>query len=173
MSCTMALNSKATRSGPLRSGLRQRPNEFYDGSEYVWIAENIALPLELSRQSTRSVSGRSWAQMPQVAFACLLLDSMPGRASVGTIVFAHSLAAGRYSLSKRSTWRSVVLIHGPFGYEPNTLTTAPIWCKCNSPSAAGHVQISCLAMLGNCVPIPKDPNSRIPPRPGIELGSSA
>ena len=122
----MALNSKATRSGPLHNGLRQRPDELYNGSEFYSnpkraaavcgrgqmsstmalkcrIAENIALPLELSRQSTRSVSGRSWAQMPQVAFACLFLDSIPGRASIGAIIFVHSLAAGRCSLSKRST----------------------------------------------------------------------
>jgi len=31
MSSTMALNSAATRIGPLRNGWRQRPDEFYKG----------------------------------------------------------------------------------------------------------------------------------------------
>jgi len=41
--------------------------------------------------------------VPQMTFACLFLDSIPGRASIGAIVFVHSLAAGRCSLSQCST----------------------------------------------------------------------
>jgi hypothetical protein len=56
------------------------------------------------------------------------------------------------SSSELSNERSVVSIHGPLGYERNTVNTAPLRCVYKDPSFAEHAQGHCVAIVGALLP---------------------